>query len=124
MLSRDLADIHKDGHLSRDGFAIAMHLIQKKLVGQEVPSTLPLSLIPPELRSSFFTQSPFSLGQTQPEPVIDLVSFDDPLPSAVQSPSASILKSQTPDPLAPIVSRTPKQPIDHDPFSVAREFDK
>ncbi len=100
-----------------------MHLIQKKLIGQEVPSTLPPSLIPPALRSSFFSQSPFSPGvqtQTQPEPVVDLVSFEDPLPSAVQSPAqhSSILKPE------PTVSRTPKLPIDHDPFSVAREFDK
>lgn len=47
---RDLADMSNDGKLTRDGFAVALHLITGKLAGKEVPSTLPTSLIPPGMR--------------------------------------------------------------------------
>ncbi|KAF5381294.1 hypothetical protein D9615_008336 [Tricholomella constricta] len=55
-LSRVLADIHGDNRLTRDGFAIAMHLIQQRLNGAELPHVLPSSLIPPSMR----TQSPYT----------------------------------------------------------------
>ena len=38
-LCRDLADMNNDGRLTRDGFAVAMHLIQGKLAGKELPAT-------------------------------------------------------------------------------------
>ena len=65
---RDLADMHGDGKLSKDGFAVALHLINNKLAGKEVPNTLPPSLIPPSARKP--TQSsPFpSLGAPQQAP--------------------------------------------------------
>lgn len=47
---RDLADINGDGKLTRDGFAVALHLINGKLGGKEIPPSLPLSLIPPSMR--------------------------------------------------------------------------
>ncbi|EMD38666.1 hypothetical protein CERSUDRAFT_82941 [Gelatoporia subvermispora B] len=40
----DLADIDRNGTLTRDEFAIAMHLVRKKLRGRELPTTLPPSL--------------------------------------------------------------------------------
>jgi epidermal growth factor receptor substrate 15 len=43
----DLADIQQRGALSRDEFAVAMHLIHKKLAGGALPHVLPKSLIPP-----------------------------------------------------------------------------
>lgn len=48
---RDLSDISKQGRLSKDEFAVAMRLINDQLDGKPVPSQLPLSLIPPSLRS-------------------------------------------------------------------------
>ncbi|XP_021106731.1 epidermal growth factor receptor substrate 15-like 1 isoform X17 [Heterocephalus glaber] len=42
----DLSDIDKDGHLDRDEFAVAMHLVYRALEKEPVPSILPLSLIP------------------------------------------------------------------------------
>jgi epidermal growth factor receptor substrate 15 len=48
---RDLADINKDGKLTKDGFAVAMHLINGKLAGKVIPTTLPESLIPPSMRT-------------------------------------------------------------------------
>ncbi|PPQ70282.1 hypothetical protein CVT24_000845 [Panaeolus cyanescens] len=108
----DLADINNDGRLTRDGFAIAMHLIQKKLAGQEIPQTLPPSLLPPHLRSQLGS-SPFSPATAQfapqPEPQVDLFSFDDPPPSSipVQTTGAGFA--------TPVKNR----PVDNDPFGAS-----
>ncbi|CAL1296535.1 unnamed protein product [Larinioides sclopetarius] len=42
-----LSDIDKDGQLDLDEFALAMHLINVKLEGHDLPSELPEHLIPP-----------------------------------------------------------------------------
>ncbi|KAF9225784.1 EF-hand [Gyrodon lividus] len=46
----DLADVNNEGRLTRDEFAIAMYLIQAKISGEEIPMTLPSSLVPPSMR--------------------------------------------------------------------------
>ncbi|XP_048831996.1 epidermal growth factor receptor substrate 15-like 1 isoform X3 [Brienomyrus brachyistius] len=46
----DLSDIDKDGHLDRDEFAVAMHLVYRALEKEPVPPVLPSSLIPPSKR--------------------------------------------------------------------------
>ncbi|KAG2224226.1 hypothetical protein INT45_000255 [Circinella minor] len=43
----DLADTNQQGRLTREQFAVAMHLIHKRLQGDALPNTLPQSLIPP-----------------------------------------------------------------------------
>ncbi|KAI9492390.1 hypothetical protein BDB00DRAFT_828801 [Zychaea mexicana] len=43
----DLADLEQNGQLTRDEFAVAMHLIQSRLAGNPLPNVLPRSLIPP-----------------------------------------------------------------------------
>ncbi|KAG2158062.1 uncharacterized protein EDB93DRAFT_1199797 [Suillus bovinus] len=91
----DLADINNDGRLTRDGFAVAMHLIQGNLSGKDVPSTLPPTLVPPSMRGG---QVPFvsPLAPPNPEPVRDLLWDDSPPPSATTShPPTSILQPQT-----------------------------
>ncbi|KAJ1673635.1 hypothetical protein EV182_004851, partial [Spiromyces aspiralis] len=47
----DLADINHTGKLSRDEFAVAMHLINSKLAGKELPASLPSLLVPPSMRA-------------------------------------------------------------------------
>ncbi|CAH0562636.1 unnamed protein product [Brassicogethes aeneus] len=42
-----LADVDKDGMLDEDEFALAMHLINIKIDGNDIPSELPDHLIPP-----------------------------------------------------------------------------
>ncbi|THH31741.1 hypothetical protein EUX98_g2439 [Antrodiella citrinella] len=70
----DLADSDTDGRLSREDFAVAMHLIKAKIAGREVPDTLPLSLVPP---------SPAG----REAPVIEEASpFDDPPPEQISMP--------------------------------------
>ncbi|XP_068447388.1 epidermal growth factor receptor substrate 15-like 1 isoform X13 [Clinocottus analis] len=46
----DLSDIDKDGHLDRDEFAVAMHLVYRALEKEPVPTLLPSALIPPSKR--------------------------------------------------------------------------
>ncbi|CAG0912844.1 unnamed protein product [Notodromas monacha] len=43
-----LADLDKDGMLDCDEFALAMHLINVKLDGHELPAELPAHLVPPK----------------------------------------------------------------------------
>lgn len=45
-----LADVDRDGHLDADEFALAMHLINVKISGHDIPPTLPNHLIPPSKR--------------------------------------------------------------------------
>ncbi|KAG8901328.1 hypothetical protein FRB99_005389 [Tulasnella sp. 403] len=67
----DLADLHKDGKLTQEGFAIALHLINGKLTGKEVPDSLPPGLVPPSMRQekpalSQVQQDLWLLGDTPP----------------------------------------------------------
>lgn len=45
-----LADTDKDGFLDKDEFALAMHLINIKLEGNDLPEELPSHLLPPKKR--------------------------------------------------------------------------
>lgn len=45
-----LADTDGDGFLDMDEFALAMHLIQVKLEGHDLPVELPEHLVPPSKR--------------------------------------------------------------------------
>lgn len=45
-----LSDVDKDGMLDSDEFALAMHLIQIKLDGHDLPTDLPDHLVPPSKR--------------------------------------------------------------------------
>ena len=91
--SRELSDLNKDGRLTKDGFAIAFHLIQSKLAGEALPATLPLSLVPPSLLGG---AKPASAPQ-QPVPEIqDLLWDDSPPPSttATAQPIQPLLQPQ------------------------------
>ncbi|XP_034036071.1 epidermal growth factor receptor substrate 15-like 1 isoform X2 [Thalassophryne amazonica] len=46
----DLSDIDKDGHLDKEEFAVAMHLVYRALEKEPVPALLPSALIPPSKR--------------------------------------------------------------------------
>ncbi len=45
-----LSDVDKDGMLDDEEFALAMHLINIKLDGHDLPEDLPLHLVPPSKR--------------------------------------------------------------------------
>ncbi|XP_078120344.1 epidermal growth factor receptor substrate 15-like 1 isoform X5 [Sander vitreus] len=46
----DLSDVDKDGHLDKDEFTVALHLVYRAMEKEPVPTTLPTSLIPPSKR--------------------------------------------------------------------------
>lgn len=91
--SRDLADMKHEGRLDRDQFAVAMHLINTKLAGGEVPSTLPQSLVPPSLRGTLGAQEVLSGPSNAAKDLFDL--FDDtpisPVKSSTSPPPQSTL---------------------------------
>ncbi|KAG6812761.1 hypothetical protein H0H92_000676 [Tricholoma furcatifolium] len=113
----DLADVNNDGRLTRDGFAIAMYLIQKKLRGVEIPTSLPPTLVPPSMRSA--PTSVFANAQRQEplqEPARDLLWDDTPPASATVPPPAR--PSET---LPPSQSRSVSAPafVEQDPFGAS-----
>jgi epidermal growth factor receptor substrate 15 len=90
IMLRDLADLNNDGRLTRDGFAVAFHLIQGKLTGKEIPTTLPASLMPPSMRVVTVPEaSPFH--QPPSDSLNDLLWDDSPVAS---HPQSTILQPQ------------------------------
>lgn len=85
--------MNKEGRLTKDGFAVAFHLIQLKLAGKTLPTTLPLSLIPPSLRGS---AQPVSAPQPPAQEIQDLLWDDSPPPSttATTQPTQPPLQPQ------------------------------
>ncbi|XP_075878001.1 epidermal growth factor receptor substrate 15-like 1 isoform X2 [Nelusetta ayraudi] len=46
----DLSDFDKDGHLDKEEFTVAMHLVYRTMEKEPIPTSLPSSLIPPSKR--------------------------------------------------------------------------
>lgn len=104
----DLADIRKEGKLSKDEFAVAMFLINNKLSGHELPTALSQSTIPPSLRSQsgpaknditkdlfdVFGDSPPATGPTQQQQ-----SYFNPAaaPNQARAPLPAPSRAQTVD---------------------------
>ncbi|KAJ1736740.1 hypothetical protein LPJ72_001130 [Coemansia sp. Benny D160-2] len=53
----ELADINRCGKLSKEEFAVAMHLINSKLAGKDIPDKLPPTLVPPAMRKATISSS-------------------------------------------------------------------
>ena len=110
---RDLADIRKQGKLNRDEFAVAMHLINNKLAGRDVPSTLPTSLVPPSLRglqpaAQEVTQGPSSATKD----LFDLFSDDaafEASPPSNNKPFAPAASAPAPAPAPPFLPQPPSR---------------
>merc|ERR1719273_3058231 len=49
-----LSDVDKDGMLDADEFSLAMHLMNVKLDGNDLPTELPAHLVPPNKRGGKF----------------------------------------------------------------------
>lgn len=99
----DLADMKNDGRLTKDTFAVAMHLINKVLEGKELPEFLPPTLIPPSMRLS---ASQFQAASSMPvlsETHRDLLSLDDDV--AVQAPVQTPPQKVASPPPVPVISQ-------------------
>lgn len=138
IFSRDLSDINGNGLLTRDGFAVAMHLIQRKLAGFDIPATLPPTLVPPSMRNNANVNgniaSPFApaVAPAPPpqEPQKDLFSWDDtpPQSATIPQPTGSTMQSQQSSyqphsfsSPAPSHSQL-QQSASHDPFGPSSAF--
>ncbi|XP_059418982.1 epidermal growth factor receptor substrate 15-like 1 isoform X7 [Carassius carassius] len=109
----DLSDIDKDGHLDKDEFSVAMHLVYAAREKESVPSTLPTALIPPLKRKKIASDLPGSVPVLPSSPFL-LKENLRPTPALLGSstnlsPSSSFKRS----------SPTPAQPQTHtqQPFS-------
>ncbi|KAK5823596.1 hypothetical protein F5H01DRAFT_289170 [Linnemannia elongata] len=57
----DLADITNTGRLTKDEFAVAMHVINNKIAyNKPIPETLPMPMVPPSLRAGAALSKPSS----------------------------------------------------------------
>ena len=84
----DLADLTQSGSLSRDEFAVAMHLINDRIAGKELPQQLPASLMPPSMRSQALPQA-VDVNQTETQrELFSLLDSDEP-PTMSKSEAAS-----------------------------------
>lgn len=101
----DLSDITQSGTLSKDEFAVAMHLINGQLAGKPLPQELPSSLVPPSMRNM---DLPAAVNPQQSDTQKDLFSLmdDDPPAPTISASSAFI----TPSPAAPVVAGAQRTP--------------
>ncbi|WVQ80854.1 hypothetical protein IAT38_002961 [Cryptococcus sp. DSM 104549] len=131
----DLADIRKEGKLTRDEFAVAMHLIQAKLAGQDPPASLPLSLVPPSLREDYGGAQQAPQGQqgqsSTTRDLFDLLGNDDePTPTAAAASKAAPAPAPAPQqqqppsipPRNPSHQQTPHQAQSPPPFAGSGSF--
>ncbi|KAH7411600.1 hypothetical protein DE146DRAFT_242052 [Phaeosphaeria sp. MPI-PUGE-AT-0046c] len=135
----DLADINSEGQLSKDEFAVAMYLIRQQRKGDQLPTTLPPSLIPPSLRTAANQAGASQLPPAPPIPQpksaaddlfgLDAFSASPPAPQqAAQSTggSASFSRPFDNDPFASKAasptSPHPFQPAPRNPASTFKPF--
>ncbi|KDN38714.1 hypothetical protein K437DRAFT_276213 [Tilletiaria anomala UBC 951] len=97
----DMSDITQSGSLSKDEFAVAMHLINKQLAGNDLPPTLPRSLVPLSLRNQ---QLPQAVDPTQSGTQKDLFSIMDDDADVLALPVSAASAFVTPTPSAPLAA--------------------
>ncbi|KAJ1899725.1 hypothetical protein LPJ66_001921 [Kickxella alabastrina] len=103
----DLADVNHNGKLSREEFAVAMHLINLRLAGGEIPDTLPPMLVPPSMRKASITSnSMHNLSpQMRPASARSHLQYGDNLkraPSYAPHVRGPMPISRSPAPLSPV----------------------
>ncbi|KAI7823129.1 hypothetical protein BX661DRAFT_186904 [Kickxella alabastrina] len=103
----DLADVNHNGKLSREEFAVAMHLINLRLAGGEIPDTLPPALVPPSMRKvSITSNSMHNLSpQIRPASARSHLQYGDNLkraPSYAPHVRGPMPISRSPAPLSPV----------------------
>ncbi|POR37405.1 Putative calcium-binding protein [Tolypocladium paradoxum] len=98
----DLADFDSQGHLTPEGFAVAMFLIrQQRSRSTALPSTLPTNLIPPSMRNQVRPATSTSAfdppPMTQPPPPQPKSALEDlfGLDSSTPSPALAAAPTQT-----------------------------
>jgi epidermal growth factor receptor substrate 15 len=133
----DLADINSEGQLSKDEFAVAMYLIRQQRKGDQLPTTLPPSLIPPSLRTAANQSVPVQTlpqlpqSKSAADDLFGLDAFSAPAPAPQQAAqstggSASFSRPFDNDPFASKAasptSPHPFQPSPRNPASTFKPF--
>jgi epidermal growth factor receptor substrate 15 len=92
----DLADINSEGHLNRDEFAVAMHLIRQQRMNRNRPlfTTLPQNLVPPSMRQQIrppaqptapaFGGATYDTSKSASDDLFGLDAFSAPAPTQAQ----------------------------------------
>ncbi|KAG0659208.1 hypothetical protein C6P46_005261 [Rhodotorula mucilaginosa] len=72
----DLSDLRNEGHLNKDTFAVAMHLVKRAVADPStpLPDSLPQDLVPPSFRSSSLSST---TGPGPQKDLLDLLDDDD-----------------------------------------------
>lgn len=92
----DLADIHNTGEFTKDEFAIAMFLVQKKIAGSELPDVIPDSLLPhshpavQQQNTQAFSTAPPQSQQTQQKSSPAAAPARPQIPSRDTKPQSSL----------------------------------
>jgi epidermal growth factor receptor substrate 15 len=111
--------LNNDGKLTRDGFAVAMHLIQGKLAGKEIPTTLPSSLIPPSFRTSQPTHQPLAPVNELSDLLFDVEPVQPTQPALAPHQTGSFAPLQPQRTGGLSSPPPPAATIDKSPFSTA-----
>ncbi|XP_022534538.2 epidermal growth factor receptor substrate 15-like 1 isoform X1 [Astyanax mexicanus] len=82
----DLSDIDRDGHLDKEEFAVAMHLVYRAREKEPIPSMLPSSLIPPSKRKKIGGALPGSVPVLPSSPFLMKESLRSTVPLSSKSP--------------------------------------
>ncbi|GLD50866.1 epidermal growth factor receptor substrate 15-like 1 isoform X5 [Lates japonicus] len=94
----DLSDVDKDGHLDKDEFTVAMHLVYRAMEKEPIPASLPASLFPPSKRKKAAGALPGAVavlpalsGLTAgPAPLKDTLRSTPPLSSATPLSTSAV----------------------------------
>ncbi|KAI7864996.1 hypothetical protein BDF14DRAFT_1883837 [Spinellus fusiger] len=94
----DLADSQQRGQLSKDEFAVAMHLIHARLRGEPLPTTMPRHWVPPSPQISTLAQTPQGFGNANTQGDTDLLSDfgNSPVRTPNTIPHLHSIKAKTP----------------------------
>lgn len=92
----DLSDVTQSGSLSRDEFAVAMHLINLKITGSDLPQELPASLVPPNLRGTSLPQAVNPAETDTQRDLFSLIDDDDAAASNLPVSTASAFATPAP----------------------------
>ncbi|XP_023281121.1 epidermal growth factor receptor substrate 15-like 1 isoform X3 [Seriola lalandi dorsalis] len=94
----DLSDVDKDGHLDKDEFTVAMHLVYRAMEKEPIPASLPASLIPPSKRKKSAGALPGAVAvlpalsgfMAGPAPLKDTLRSTPPLVSATPLSTSTV----------------------------------
>ncbi|GAA6010148.1 hypothetical protein JCM10207_005639 [Rhodosporidiobolus poonsookiae] len=96
----DLADLRNEGHLNKDTFAVAMHLLKQRVSNptQPLPDSLPADLVPPAYRAGG-VQSQVPTGPQRD--LLDLLDDDAPVAALQPQSTGASLSTARGAPLSP-----------------------